>query len=73
MQDLTLEQDQNMTNMTDILVPPPDMPETKHEEAKEDDPTTMYSMTDQEVRLQHKEEKYRIYMSSLAIKETIPI
>ena len=53
-----------MTDMTDILVPPPDAPETKHEEAKEDNPRTMYNMTDQEVRLHHQEEKYGIYMST---------
>ena len=64
MQDLTLEQDHNMTNMKDIPVPPPDMPETKHEEAKEDDPTMMYNMPNQEVRLQHEKEKYGIYMST---------
>ena len=57
-----------MTNMTDIPVPPPDVPETKHEEAKEDDPTMMYNMTNQEVRLQHEEEKYRIYMSTFSYK-----
>ena len=53
--------------MTDILVPPLDVSETKHEEAEEDDPM-MYNMTDQEVRLQHKEEKYGIYMSTLGYK-----
>ena len=64
MQDLTSEQDQNTTNTTDILVPLLDVPEMKHKEAKEDDPTPMYNMTNQEVRLQHEEEKYRIYMST---------
>ena len=55
-----LKQDQNMTNMTNILV----MPVTNHEEPKEDSSAMMYSMTDQEVRLQHEGEKYRIYMSN---------
>ena len=64
MQDLTLEQDQNTAVTTDILVPPPDVPKRKHEEAKEGKPTIMYNMTDQEVRLQHEEEKYGIYKST---------
>ena len=41
MQDLTLEWDQNSPNMTDMSVPPPDAPETKHKGAKEDDLTMM--------------------------------
>ena len=53
-----------MTNMTDILVPPQDAPETKHKEAKEYDPTTTYNMTDREVRLQYEEEKYGINMGT---------
>ena len=48
--------------MTDILV----APVTKCKETKEDDPTMMYNMTDQEVRLQHEEEKYGIYMSTFS-------
>ena len=68
MQDLMLEQNQDMQNKTDILAPPPDVPQTKHEEAKKDDPTMMYNMTDQEVRLQQEEEKYRIYMSTFSYK-----
>ena len=44
------------------------MQETNHEEAKEANPTTMYNMTNQEVRLQHEEEKYGIYMSTFAYK-----
>ena len=57
-----------MTNMTDIPVPPLDMPEMKHKEVKEDNPTMMYNMTDQKVRLQHEEEKYGIYMSTFSYK-----
>ena len=68
MQDLTLEQDQYMPSMTDIPVPLPDGSETKHEETKEDNPTMMYNMTNQEVRLQHEEEKYWIYMSTFSYK-----
>ena len=36
---------------------------TKHEEAKENDPTMTYNMTNQEVSL-HEEKKYGIYMSN---------
>ena len=68
MQDLMLEQDQDTTNTTDIPVPPPVMPVRKHKEAKEDDPTMAYNMTNQEVRLQHEEEKYGIYMSTFSYK-----
>ena len=58
MQDLTLKQDQNVTNMTDILAPPPVTPVMNHEEPKEDGSAMTYNMTNQEVRLQHEEEKY---------------
>ena len=64
MQDLKLKQDQNTTNTKDIPGHPSVMPVMKHEEPKEDDPATTYNMTDHEVRLQHKEEKYGIYMST---------
>ena len=50
--------------MTDIPVPSMDVPEMKHKETKEDNPTMTYNMTDQEVRLQHEEEKYGLYMST---------
>ena len=49
--------------MTDLPVPPLVMPVMKYKEAKEDDPTT-YNVTNQEVRLQHEEEKQGIYMST---------
>ena len=68
MKDLMLEWVQNMPNMTDIPVPPLDAPETKHKGAKEDNPTMTYNMTNQEVRLQHEEEKYRIYMRTFSYK-----
>ena len=53
-----------MTNMTDIPAPPLVMPVMNHEEPKEDGSTMTYNMTNQEVRLQHEEEKYRIHMST---------
>ena len=37
-----------------------------HEEPKEDGSAVMYNMTNQEVRLQHEEEKYGIYMSTFS-------
>ena len=65
-----LDQKQDMQNSTDILAPPPDAPEVKCEEARKDDPTTTptYNMIDQEVKLQHEEEKYGIYMSTFGYK-----
>ena len=56
--------------MTDTLVPPPDMSEKKCEtEGKKDDTKILtYNMTEQEQRLQHKEKKYRIYMSTFGYK-----
>ena len=61
---------QNTPNTTDTVVCPLDAPETNHEveEAKEDDAVTAYNITDQEVRLQHKEEKYEVYMSTFSYK-----
>ena len=52
--------------MTDTPVPPLDAPEMYHEveEAKEDNKTTAHNITNQEVRLQHEEEKYEVYMST---------
>ena len=68
MQDLMLGQNKDMQNKTDILAPPPDAPETKHEELQKDCPTMMYNMTNQEVRLQQEEEKYGIYLSTFGYK-----
>ena len=69
MQDLLLEtRSKHDKSMTDIPVSPLDAPEMKHEEAKEDDPTMTYNMTNQEVRLHHEEEKYRIYMRTFSYK-----
>ena len=66
MQDLMLKQDQNATNMTNILAPPPVMSGMNHDKPKEDGSVVMYKMTYQEVRLQHEEEKYGIYMSTFS-------
>ena len=63
---LTLELKQGIQYLTDILDPPQDALEAKcKEEDRRDDPTTTptYEMTDQEIQLQHEEEKYGIYMS----------
>ena len=70
-QDLTTEPKQDTQNSTDIQAPPLDMPEAKcKEEDRRDDPTTTptYEMTDQEIWLQHEEEKYGIYMSTFSKK-----
>ena len=67
MQDLMLDQKPDTQNKTDIPAPPPDAPGVKYEEVRKDDPTTTtYNMTNQEVRLQHKEEKYGIYVSTFS-------
>ena len=56
--------------MTDMPVPPLDAPEMNHEveEAKEVDTATAYNITNQEVRLKHKEQKYEVYMSTFSYK-----
>ena len=61
--------------MTDMLVPPLDAPEINHEEeeAKEDDTVTAYNITDQEIRLRHKEEKYEVCMNTFGYKADDPI
>ena len=66
MKDLMLDQKPDTQNKRDILVPPLDAPEVKCKEARKDDPTTTptYNLTNQEVKLQHEEEKYRIYMNT---------
>ena len=58
--------DQDITAPTDMLAPPLDMTEEEHkvEGMKEDDETPMYNMKEQEQRLQCKEEKFDIYMST---------
>ena len=65
-----LEQDQTTLNTTDTLVPPLNMSEEKHEkEGTNDDAEILtYNMTEQEQRLQCKEEKYGIYMSTFSYK-----
>ena len=66
-QDLILESQLDAQNSTDVLAPPPDVPEVK---SKEEDRTSrptmtpMYEVTDQEIQLEKEEEKYRVYMST---------
>ena len=63
-QDLTLKPKQDAQNVTDILAPPPEV-KCKGEDRRDEPMTTpAYEMTDQEIQLQHKEEKYGIYMST---------
>ena len=67
-QDLMLEPKLDVQNLTDILAPPPDMPEVKSEGEDETNRPTMtptYDMMVQEIQLQKEKEKYRIYMSTL--------
>ena len=68
LENLMLEQDKTTLNMTDTLVPPPDTSEEKckAEGTKDDDEILTYNMTEQEQRLQCKEEKYGIYMSTFS-------
>ena len=63
---LTLEKDKTTPNMTDTLIPPLETSEEKQEtEGTEVNNDVMsYSMTGQELKLQHKEEKYGIYMNT---------
>ena len=68
---LMLEPKLDIQNLTDILAPPPDMPEVKSKgEDETNRPTTtlMYDMTAQEIQLQKEEEKYGIYMSTFRYK-----
>ena len=61
---LTLDEDK--TTPTGTLAPPLDMTEEncKAEGTKDDEETPTYNMTEQEQRLQCKEEKFNIYMST---------
>ena len=63
---LMIDQDKTTPNTTDTLVPPPDTSKKKHEAegTKDDDEIPTYNMTKWEQRLQCKEEKYRIYMTT---------
>ena len=58
--------DQDKTTPTDTLAPPPDTSEEKCEAEgmKDDNETPMYNMSEWEQRLQCKEEKFGIYMST---------
>ena len=62
-----LEPKLDVQNLTDVLAPPPDMPEVKSKEGDEANRPTMtptYEMMAQEIQLQKEEEKYGIYMST---------
>ena len=65
-ENLTLEQDKATPNKTDTLILPPETSEEKQEtEGTEVNNNVMaYSMTEQELKLQHEEEKYGIYMNT---------
>ena len=58
--------DKDKTTPADTIAPQPDMTEKEHEveEMKDEDETPMYNMTEQEWKLQCKEEKFIIYMST---------
>ena len=62
-----LESKLDIQNLTDILAPPPDVPEVKckaEDRTSKPMTTLTYEMTDQEIQLQQEEEKYGIYMST---------
>ena len=63
---LMLNQEKTTPNMTDTLVPPPDTSEEKCEAegTKDDNEILTYNMTKWEWKLQCKEEKYGICMST---------
>ena len=66
-----LESKLDIQNSTDVLAPPPDVPEVKNErEHGTNRPTTTqtYEMMAQEIQLQKEEEKYGIYMSTFGYK-----
>ena len=68
-QDLTLEPKQDTQNSTDVPAPLLNVPEMKCKVAdRRGKPMTTptYEMTDQEIQLQHEEEKYGIYMSTFS-------
>ena len=70
-QDLMLESQLDAQNLTDVLAPPPDVPEVKSEEedgTSRPATTLMYEMTDQEIQLQREEEKYGIYVNNFGYK-----
>ena len=70
LENLTLQQDKTTPNMTDMLIPPLETLEEKQEtEGTEINNDMMaYSMTGQELKLQHEEEKYGIYMNTFGYK-----
>ena len=64
---MTLEQDKTTLNMTDMLIPP--LEEKQETEGTEGNNNVMaYNMSGQELKLQHEEEKYGIYMNTFGYK-----
>ena len=64
---MTLDSKPDAQNLTDMLAPPPDVPEEKGEGEdgmRRQAATLMYEMTEQETQLQKKEGEYGIYMST---------
>ena len=66
LENLMLEQDKTAPNMTDTLIPPLEKLEEKQKTkgTEVNDDMMAYSMTGQELKLQHEEEKYGIYMNT---------
>ena len=70
LENLMLKQDKTTPIMTDKLIPPLEtLDEEQESEGKEVINNVMaYSMTGQELKLQHKEEKYSFYMNTFGYK-----
>ena len=70
LENLTLEQDKTTPNMPDTLIPPLETLEEKQERGgtEVNNDVMAYSMTGQELKLQHEEEKYSIYMNTFGYK-----
>ena len=65
-----LQQDRTTPNMRDTLIPPLETLEEKQktEGTGINNDVMAYSMTGQELKLQHKQEKYSIYMNTFGYK-----
>ena len=70
LENLMLEQDKTTSNKTDMLIPLLETSEEKQEKEGTDinNNVMVYSMTEQELKLQDKEEKYGIYMNTFGYK-----
>ena len=66
LQDLTLKENKDMQNLTNMPVPLPEVPEKKRKTEDKDGNRLKpsYEMTKWELRLQEEERKYEIYMST---------